>query len=111
MGGNVINLAQLTPIIIESSSPSTSAEQKKAPSAQVTDSKKGELKPDTVTISDTARQQLDISSTTYDQTNLSIDKIANEVVRVSSSIGQAHSQGSLNAEEANKLYHEIAALL
>lgn len=35
----------------------------------------------------------------------------NEVVRVSSTIGQSSSQGKLNADQASKLYNEIAALL
>ena len=34
-----------------------------------------------------------------------------EVVRVSSSIGQSSAQGKLNTDQASKLYNEIAALL
>ena len=35
----------------------------------------------------------------------------NEVVRVSSTIGKSSAQGQLNADQASKLYNEIAALL
>jgi len=110
VGGNVINLTQLQPTIIEPFS-ATSTVEKKSSELLTSNSASNELKPDTVTISNDAKQQLDLSGSTYAQTNRSIDQIANEVVRVSSSIGQAQSQGNLNAEEANKLYHEIAALL
>ena len=110
VGGKVINLTQLQPTIIEPFS-ATSTVEKKSSEFLTSNSASNELKPDTVTISNDAKQQLDLSGSTYAQTNRSIDQIANEVVRVSSSIGQAQSQGNLNAEEANKLYHEIAALL
>jgi len=40
-----------------------------------------------------------------------INKIATEVIRVSSSIGRAQSQGNLSNEQAIELYNKIAKLL
>mgnify|MGYP000088103645 FL=1 len=40
-----------------------------------------------------------------------IEKIADDVVRVSSTIGKAKSQGNLTAEQAADLYNKIAQLL
>ena len=41
----------------------------------------------------------------------SIEEIANEVIRVSSSIGRARSVGSLTNSQASDLYNKIAGLL
>jgi hypothetical protein len=40
-----------------------------------------------------------------------VEKISNDVVRVSSSIGKARSQGNLSTEQATALYNKIASLL
>ena len=40
-----------------------------------------------------------------------IDDIANEVVRISSSIGRAQSMGNLTNSQATNLYQKIASLL
>ncbi|NQY62314.1 MAG: hypothetical protein HRT38_01120 [Alteromonadaceae bacterium] len=40
-----------------------------------------------------------------------IEQIANDVVKISSTIGKARSQGNLTAEQALALYNKIANLL
>ncbi len=40
-----------------------------------------------------------------------IEDIANQVIRVSSSIGKARSMGNLTSSQATKLYNKIASLL
>jgi len=40
-----------------------------------------------------------------------IDNIANEVIRISSTIGRAHSVGNLTSHQAIELYSKIANLL
>jgi len=44
-------------------------------------------------------------------TSADIDKLAKDVVRVSSTIGRAKSSGTLNAQQATALYNKIASLL
>jgi hypothetical protein len=45
------------------------------------------------------------------QANQTIDDIANDVIRVSSSIGRARTSGNLTNSQATNLYRKIAALL
>jgi hypothetical protein len=40
-----------------------------------------------------------------------IEKIASEVVSISSTIGRAHLVGNLTSSQATKLYHKVALLL
>lgn len=48
---------------------------------------------------------------TAQKTEAKIDEIANEVVRVSSTIGRARTSGNLTAEQAAALYKKIASLM
>lgn len=45
------------------------------------------------------------------QTSQEINDIANDVIRVSSSIGRARTSGNLTNSQATSLYQKIAALL
>ena len=45
------------------------------------------------------------------QSNQEINDIANDVIRISSSIGKARSSGNLTNSQATNLYNKIAALL
>lgn len=45
------------------------------------------------------------------QASQKIDAIANDVIRVSSSIGKARTSGNLTNSQATNLYNKIAALL
>ncbi len=45
------------------------------------------------------------------ETSKEIDDIANEVIRISSTIGKSRSAGSLTQSQAVKLYNKIASLL
>ncbi len=69
----------------------------------------GEFANDIVNISRLGLEQQ--QKETAIEASRDIEKIANEVVRVSSSIGQARSSGNLNQQQATKLYNKIASLL
>lgn len=69
----------------------------------------GVFKDDILEISTQAREKQ--AKETQLQTETEIEQIADEVVRVSSTIGRARSSGSLTAEQATALYSKIASLL
>ena len=68
----------------------------------------GEFSQDVVDISDAAKERQQNSELLSRQ---QAAQISNDVVRVSSSIGQSKAAGNLTESQASKLYKEIAALL
>ncbi|MGL1958636.1 MAG: hypothetical protein OCD00_15120 [Colwellia sp.] len=69
----------------------------------------GEFEKDMLNISTLAQEKLQKEKQV--QTNQKIDNIANEVIRISSSIGKARSTGGLTSNQATELYNKIASLL
>lgn len=69
----------------------------------------GEFEKDMLSISSLAQEKLQKEKQI--QTNQEIDNIANEVIRISSSIGKARSTGGLTSSQATELYNKIASLL
>lgn len=80
-----------------------------ASEAKATKTEFGVFSGDILEISNLAREKLQ-KETQVDATR-KIEKIANEFIRVSSSIGRNQSTGNLNHEQATSLYKAIAALL
>ena len=84
------------------------------PSAEVTNTKVsktnlGEFADDILNISTLGHEKQRIE--TQLQTSQEINDIANDVIRVSSSIGRARTSGNLTNSQATSLYQKIAALL
>lgn len=86
------------------------------PTIIIADTNLTPIKQDNGEFSDTVIEISEIAmslqqSETQKTTSKEIEKIADEVVRVSSTIGRARSQGNLSAEQAAALYSKIAQLL
>ena len=75
----------------------------------VSEKKFGVFAADIVEISAIGRDKL--QKVTQVEASREIDKIANEVVRISSSIGKAQSVGNLSHDQAAELYKEISLML
>ncbi len=84
------------------------SQQDEATKQAAADEKSGYLPEDSLDISKRARSK---QQQTELDTKSDIEGIAQDVIRVSSTIGKAKSAGNLSAEQAAKLYKEIAALL
>lgn len=69
----------------------------------------GEFANDVLKVSDLGREKLQKEQQL--EQSQEIREIANDVVRVSSSIGRARSSGGLTSHQATSLYNKIAALL
>ncbi|WP_019027004.1 hypothetical protein [Colwellia piezophila] len=69
----------------------------------------GEFADDVLKISDLGREKLQTEAQL--EQSKEIQQIANDVVRVNSSIGKARSSGNLTSSQATSLYNKIAALL
>jgi hypothetical protein len=84
------------------------------PSAEVTSTKVskanlGEFADDILIISTLGHEKQ--RKETQLQTSQEINNIANDVIRVSSSIGRSRTSGNLTNSQATSLYQKIAALL
>lgn len=69
----------------------------------------GEFTDDILNISTLGRKKQ--RQETQLETSQKINDIANDVIRVSSSIGRARTSGNLTNSQATNLYNKIAALL
>jgi len=102
--GNPLTISASTQIAaVANTTPSTSLPEQNGNNTY------GEYTPDVVKISQLgrAKQQQDIQL----QATQKIKSLANEVVSVTSSIGESQSAGHLTQNQATELYHQIAALL
>ncbi|MBL4900456.1 MAG: hypothetical protein JKX76_12630 [Colwellia sp.] len=75
----------------------------------VKETKLGEFADDILNISTLGQKKQRTEA--HLQANQEINDIANDVIRVSSSIGRARTSGNLTNSQATSLYNKIAALL
>jgi hypothetical protein len=80
-----------------------------ATSTKVSKTNLGEFSDDILNISTLGHEKQ--RKETQLQTSQEINDIANDVIRVSSSIGRARTSGNLTNSQATSLYQKIAALL
>lgn len=78
-------------------------------SGTVKETKLGEFADDILNISTLGHEKQRTEAQL--QANKKIDDIANDVIRVNSSIGRALTSGNLTNSQATNLYNKIAALL